>query len=58
MTTTAPSGVVTFLCTDVEGSIRRWEADADGIPKALVAHAAPRIGLCPITLRVGLDDAT
>jgi hypothetical protein len=25
----APSGVVTFLFTDVEGSTRRWEADAD-----------------------------
>jgi len=27
----APSGVVTFLFTDVEGSTRRWEADADAI---------------------------
>ncbi len=25
------SGVVTFLFTDVEGSTRRWEADADGM---------------------------
>ena len=25
-----PSGVVTFLFTDIEGSTRRWEADADG----------------------------
>jgi hypothetical protein len=24
----APSGVVTFLFTDIEGSTRRWEADA------------------------------
>ena len=30
MTAAAPSGVVTFLFTDVEGSTRRWEADADG----------------------------
>ena len=29
MTAAAPSGVVTFLFTDVEGSTRRWEADAD-----------------------------
>ena len=34
----APSGVVTFLFTDVEGSTRRWEADADGMQKALAAH--------------------
>jgi hypothetical protein len=30
--------VVTFLFTDVEGSTRRWEADADGMQKALAAH--------------------
>jgi predicted ATPase len=29
---------VTFLFTDVEGSTRRWEADAEGMRKALVAH--------------------
>ncbi|HEY2501305.1 MAG TPA: adenylate/guanylate cyclase domain-containing protein, partial [Mycobacterium sp.] len=34
----APSGVVTFLLTDVEGSTRRWEADAEGMRKALAAH--------------------
>jgi class 3 adenylate cyclase len=34
----APSGVVTFLFTDVEGSTRRWEADADGMRQALAAH--------------------
>ena len=38
MTAAAPSGVVTFLFTDVEGSTRRWEADADAMRKALVAH--------------------
>ena len=36
MTSAAPSGVVTFLFTDVEGSTRRWEADADGMWAALV----------------------
>jgi predicted ATPase len=30
--------VVTFLFTDVEGSTRRWEADADGMRIALAAH--------------------
>jgi len=34
----APSGVVTFLFTDVEGSTRRWEADADGMRVELAAH--------------------
>jgi predicted ATPase len=34
----APSGVVTFLFTDVEGSTRRWEADADTMRGALAAH--------------------
>jgi class 3 adenylate cyclase len=38
MTATAPSGVVTFLFTDVEGSTRRWEADADAMRQALGAH--------------------
>jgi class 3 adenylate cyclase len=30
--------VVTFLFTDIEGSTRRWEADADGMRQALAAH--------------------
>jgi class 3 adenylate cyclase len=34
----ALSGVVTFLFTDVEGSTRRWEADAEGMRAALAAH--------------------
>jgi predicted ATPase len=32
--------VVTFLFTDVEGSTRRWEKDADGMRVALAAHDA------------------
>jgi class 3 adenylate cyclase len=40
MTAAAPSGVVTFLFTDVEGSTRRWEADADAMRAALTAHDA------------------
>src|SRR5271168_3238784 len=40
MTAAAPSGVVTFLFTDVEGSTRRWEADADAMRVALTAHDA------------------
>ena len=34
----APSGVVTFLFTDVEGSTRRWEADAEAMWAALATH--------------------
>src|SRR5262245_16774067 len=33
-----PSGVVTFLFTYIEGSTRRWEADADAMRAALLAH--------------------
>jgi predicted ATPase len=33
-----PSGVVTFLFTDIEGSTRRWESDADSMRRALVDH--------------------
>lgn len=38
MTVAAPSGVVTFLFTDVEGSTHRWETDADAMRAALLAH--------------------
>jgi class 3 adenylate cyclase len=38
MTVTAPSGVVTFLFTDVEGSTRRWESDAQAMRAALVVR--------------------
>jgi class 3 adenylate cyclase len=38
MTTVPPSGVVTFLFTDVEGSTRRWEADADMMRAELAVH--------------------
>jgi predicted ATPase/class 3 adenylate cyclase len=33
-----PSGVVTFLFTDIEGSTRRWEADAEVMRAALSKH--------------------
>jgi class 3 adenylate cyclase len=38
MTAAAPSGVVTFLFTDIEGSTRRWETDADVMRAALMEH--------------------
>jgi predicted ATPase len=38
MTTAVPSGVLTFLFTDIEGSTRRWEADADAMRVALETH--------------------
>jgi class 3 adenylate cyclase len=34
----SPSGVVTFLFTDIEGSTRRWEADPEVMRAALAAH--------------------
>jgi class 3 adenylate cyclase len=36
--TVAPSGVVTFLFTDVEGSTRRWENDANAMRAELAAE--------------------
>ncbi len=34
----APSGTVTFLFTDIEGSTRLWESDPDAMRSALVRH--------------------
>ncbi len=33
-----PSGTVTFLFTDIEGSTRRWETDAESMRVALAEH--------------------
>jgi hypothetical protein len=33
-----PSGVLTFLLTDIEGSTRMWEADRVAMQKAVMAH--------------------
>ena len=38
--TTLPSGVVTFLFTDIEGSTLRWESDPDAMRVALADHDA------------------
>lgn len=38
--TTGPSGTVTFLFTDVEGSTRLWAADKDAMSASLLAHDA------------------
>ena len=38
MTAAAPSGVVTFLFTDVEGSTRRWENDTEVMRAAMATH--------------------
>jgi predicted ATPase len=35
-----PSGTVTFLFTDIEGSTRRWEADPEAMRTELAAHDA------------------
>ncbi len=37
---TMPSGVVTFLFTDIEGSTHRWESDPDAMRIALSDHDA------------------
>src|SRR5918992_5192901 len=36
--TSLPSGVVTFLLTDVEGSTRMWEGDEDVMRAAIARH--------------------
>lgn len=38
MATAEPTGTVTFLFTDVEGSTSLWERDADAMAKALQVH--------------------
>jgi class 3 adenylate cyclase len=35
-----PTGVVTFLMTDIEGSTRRWEQEPDAMRQALTRHDA------------------
>src|SRR5829696_4303848 len=35
-----PSGTVTFLFTDIEGSTRRWDAQPDAMQRALQRHDA------------------
>ena len=35
-----PTGNVTFLFTDIEGSTRLWEADRDAMAQVLVRHDA------------------
>jgi hypothetical protein len=35
---------VTFLFTDIEGSTRRWEADAQSMRAALLAHLREVLG--------------
>src|SRR3954471_4112099 len=38
MTTQPPSGTVTFLLTDLEGSTRMWEQDPIAMKAAMVRH--------------------
>src|SRR5215211_1335620 len=37
---TPPTGTVTFLFTDIEGSTRRWDAQPDAMQRALARHDA------------------
>jgi predicted ATPase/class 3 adenylate cyclase len=39
-TSRLPSGTITFLFTDIEGSTRRWEADAKAMSHAIARHDA------------------
>ena len=47
MTAAAPSGVVTFLFTDVEGSTRRWELT----PMACGRRSPPMTRCCAVRSR-------
>ena len=38
MNVSPPSGTVTFLLTDLEGSTRMWEQDPDAMKAAMVRH--------------------
>ena len=38
MTAQPPSGTVTFLLTDLEGSTRMWEQDPEAMKAAMVRH--------------------
>ncbi len=45
--------MVTFLFTDIEGSTRRWEADADAMRAAFLVHEEPVLFVviaCALTL--------
>ena len=53
-----PSGTVTFLLTDLEGSTRMWEQDPDAMKAAMTRHALakidPKLRTGPIT--VGMES--
>ena len=38
MVASIPTGVISFLFTDVEGSTRLWESDPDGMAASLAKH--------------------
>ena len=61
VTAVLPSGVVTFLFTDIEGSTRRWEADPEAMRAALSTHdevlrpaIEARGGFCSSTPAMGV----
>ena len=43
MTGHLPSGTVTFLLTDLEGSTRMWEQDPEAMKPAMVREAVPTL---------------
>ncbi|HYO02819.1 MAG TPA: hypothetical protein VET27_13510 [Mycobacterium sp.] len=50
-----PSGVITFLFTDIERSTRRWEADANATAAALETHDEVMRGA--VTMGVATGEA-
>jgi len=52
-----PLGIVTFLFTDIEGSTRRWDSDADGMRAALAAQVPGPLALIGVLLdRFGRNE--
>ena len=47
-----PTGTVTFLFTDIEGSTRLWETQRGAMQQALAHHTGPGIDVNELSLAV------